>query len=226
MDQEKIKERIAEKALSFVKDGMIIGLGTGTTASAFINKLGDMLSKKKMKIMTVASSVASENLATSLNIPCTSINLVSHIDITFDGADEIDEKKRLIKGAGGALLREKIVAMASSEFVILIEEKKCSHSLGKSLLPVEILPFGYLFTIKHLTKLGFNGKLRMKTDKTPYITDNNNYIIDITLSFPCNNPEKEEMSILSVPGVIDTGFFLTGIRHVIIGKPTGEILVL
>src|SRR6185295_17337811 len=108
--EHTIKERIGMKAVSFVQDGMCIGLGTGSTATAFIHALGFRLAHEKMNIKTVASSETSEKLAKSLQIPCMPIELISHIDLTFDGADEVDPQKRLIKGAGGALLREKILA--------------------------------------------------------------------------------------------------------------------
>src|SRR5581483_395637 len=131
-DAAHIKERIGLKASFLVEDGMTVGLGTGTTATAFIYALAFRLSHEKLRIQTVASSKATEALALELKIPCYPIDSVKKIDITFDGADQIDPKKRLIKGRGGALLREKILAKASSELVIMAEEKKFVPKLGST----------------------------------------------------------------------------------------------
>lgn len=214
MQQNQIKRQIAEAAIQFVQDGMTIGLGTGTTATEFIKKLAS----EKRKVTCVASSIASEKLALSLGLKCISIEKLSHIDITFDGADEIDVQKRIIKGAGGALLREKILAYASRSLIILVDETKCVDLLGKAKLPVEITPFGHNFTIKHLEELGYQGALRVTSDESFYVTDNHNFIFDIYFPEYLQNPEEEEKKITSIPGVVETGFFFNLPLKVIVGN--------
>lgn len=225
MHLSDIKEQIGKKAASFVQDGMIIGLGTGSTAAAFIHALKARMTKEPLKIVCVATSLASEQLALSLNIPCTSIDAITAFDITFDGADEIDLQKRMIKGAGGALLREKIIAKASKEVLILVEEKKCVDTLGKAKLPVEIVPFGHKLTVAHLAKLGYHSTQRKNPDNAAFITDNGNFILDIQLSNAQESPEDADLKIRSVPGVVETGFFFHLANRIIIGKNDGTVEV-
>jgi len=226
LTSDEIKERVGARACDFVEDGMLIGLGTGSTAQAFVKKLAEKIKNDGIKIESVATSKATENLARSLNIPCYSVDQVKKIDRTFDGADEIDAKRRLIKGAGGALLREKIIAYASSELIIMAEEKKLVKLLGKTFLPIEVVIFGHLFTQNHLAHLGYQAKQRMTEDKKPYITDNNNYIFDIYFDKLREHPEEDEKKIRSVPGVVETGFFFHHTGRIIIGKENGETSVL
>ena len=226
MDEIQIKKLIGEKAATFVEHNMIVGLGTGTTAAAFIESLAERLALEKLDITCVATSFASENLAVSLGIKCVPIDAVHEIDITFDGADEIDIQKRMIKGAGGALLREKILASASGKLVIMVAAKKQVDFLGKARLPVEVLPFGHTFTKANLSALGYSLELRKKADGTPFITDNHNFIYDIHFPSLRKNPEEDELKIRSVPGVIETGFFFNLAGPVIIGKQDGTLSVL
>lgn len=226
MHETQIKKLIGEKATSFVEHNMIVGLGTGTTAAAFIESLAERLLIEKLDITCVATSQASENLAVSLGIRCVPIDAVHEIDITFDGADEIDTQKRMIKGAGGALLREKILAHSSGKLVVMIEAKKQVEFLGKAKLPVEVLPFGHHFTKASLVHFGYELELRKNTDGSPFITDNHNYIYDIHFSSLRKNPEEDERCIRAVPGVLETGFFFNLAGPVIIGKQDGSLSVL
>ena len=213
-----IQKRTAGKAAAaLIKDGMIVGLGTGSTAAYFINSLIERV-QQGLKITAVATSVASEALATAGGIPVVTIDEVSSIDITVDGADEIDPNKNLIKGGGGALLREKIVAAASKELVIIADDSKLVEALGSFPLPIEIIPFGYRQTCTKLEALGLKIIMRKTPEGALFVTDNHNYIADIHFDHLLTNPEKEHQALINVIGVVETGLFLNMARRIIIGK--------
>ncbi len=221
MSIEAAKRLAGEKAASFIENGMIVGLGTGSTAAYFIEHLIERC-KKGLKITAVASSTPSQELAKKGGIPLVDINSITLIDVTVDGADEIDPEKRMIKGAGGALLREKIVASMSKEMIVISDETKLSPHLGSRKLPVEIIPFAHPATISKLKKRGYQGELRLK-GRSPYLTENGNYIFDIELH-QCR-PEEDHEAILQVPGVVETGFFLDYAGRVVIGFLDGTVQV-
>jgi ribose 5-phosphate isomerase A len=212
MDQEIAKKAAGDKAASFVRDGMIIGLGTGSTALYFIQAL----IAKKPSIQTVASSKASADLARKGGLVVLELNQVSHIDLTVDGADEIDAKKRMIKGGGGAHVREKILAFASREMVVIVDETKQVDTIGHTKLPIEILPYGSSFTKKKIDTLGFR-----TTWRPSFVTDNGNMILDLFFEKPPQHPEKLHNELLHIPGVVDTGFFFGMAGRVIVGKSNG-----
>ncbi len=216
-NEEKAKDAASFRALEFIKDGMRIGLGTGSTAAHFIRHL----IKSGKKIQAVATSMASEKMAREGKIPLLDINEIDSLDVTVDGADEIDPQKRLIKGGGGALVREKIIANMSSEMVVIADETKLVSHLGKHLLPVEIVPFGVLSTQKELEGLNLRGKFRKNEDGSCYISDNGNWIIDLKIPSPLNKVEELHHKILNIPGVVDTGFFINLATHIVIGKSDG-----
>lgn len=218
----KAKKIVGEKAAAMVEDGMLIGLGTGTTASFFIASLINRC-RSGLKITAVATSRASEKQAREGGIPFADINSLTSLDICFDGADEIDPQKRMIKGGGGALLREKIVATMSGEMVVLVDESKLVDKLGSFPLPVEICPFAFTATIARIEELGYKGKLRMVGANQKHITDNGNYIFDIKLSPHSPEPSQIHISLISIPGVVETGFFLEEAGRVLIGKNNGEV---
>lgn len=222
MSQDKAKNAVSHKALEFVKDSMIIGLGTGSTAAYFIKHLIERY-KSGLKIKAVATSTDSEKMAKSGGIPILNINVLTEIDLTVDGADEVDPQKRLIKGAGGALVREKIIANMSKEMIVIIDETKIVDKLGKHPLPIELVPFGIEATKKQLEDLGFPGQWRRKKNGDLYTTDNGNYILDLTLPHPFETPELAESQILRLPGVIETGFFFNLAHRVLIGKEDGSV---
>ena len=227
MQQSEIKKRIGEKAAMLVKNGMTIGLGTGTTAAAFIQSLAERNRLESLNITCVATSIESEELALSLGLHCVSIDSVDEIDVTFDGADEVDEKKRLIKGAGGALLREKILANASGKLVVMVDEQKLVKYLGKAKLPVEVTPFGHRFTKANLVALGYTKiELRQNSDGSTFVTDNHNFIYDIQYNQLFKEPEKEDEKIRKIPGVVETGFFFDLAGPVIVGKVDGSVVVI
>ncbi|MEM1283015.1 MAG: ribose-5-phosphate isomerase RpiA [Chlamydiota bacterium] len=221
----KAKKAVGEKAAELVEDGMLVGLGTGSTATAFIESLIKRC-QKGLRIEAVATSRRSQQQALNGGIPVFDINRVSTLDICFDGADEIDPKKRMIKGGGGALLREKIVAAMSHEMVVIIDETKCVKELGKFPLPIEIIPFGYRSVIDKLEKLGYNGKVRMESGNYKYVTDSGHFIYDAQLAPKHPKPEQIQEEILHIPGVVETGFFFGLAGRVIVGKSDGSVEII
>ncbi len=215
------KMAAGRKAAESIESGMIVGLGTGSTAEHFIHALIER-SKKGLRIQGVSSSRASTELAKKGGIEILDINSVPRIDVTVDGADEVDPKKRLIKGAGGAHVREKILASSSTELIILIDPSKLVPSLGRGKLPVEVLFYGSPATRTKIENLGFQGKWRLNDDGTLYITENGNLLFDIYFESPPSSPEETNDAIRSVPGVVDTGFFFNLAKRIIIGYPNGK----
>lgn len=197
---------IATKALDYIASGMVVGLGTGRAATAFIHALGERV-RQGLAIRGIPTSDASAQLAKQLGIPLVSFDEVETIDVDVDGADEVDPQLNLIKGYGGALVREKIVAAAAKKLVILVGDEKLVPSLGsRGKLPVEVIPFGLTATIRHLKELGLAPQPRISGDK-PYVTDNGNAILDCGTG-PIAQPADLEARILSVPGVVGTGLFI------------------
>lgn len=215
------KKAAGEKAATLIEDGMIVGLGTGSTAAYFIKAL----IKKKIRIKTVASSQRSEEMAKAGGLHVLNINEVDHIDITVDGADEIDHQKRLIKGGGGAHVREKILACASSEMIVIVDESKVVSQLGKAKLPVEILPYGHIFARKRIEALGYIGTWRVaevtQLNQELYVTENGNFLLDIHFPTLLKNPEDIHEELLQIPGVVDTGFFFNIAKRAIVGRKDG-----
>ncbi len=208
--------KLAETALQYVRDGQILGLGTGRAAASFITALGEQVAKG-LNVRGIPTSRASADLARSLGIPLVSLDDVEAIDIAFDGADEVDPCLNLIKGRGGALVREKIVAAAASRFVVLVGEEKLVTTLGeKGALPVEVVPFARGFCLRQLEALGCKPEPRLTADGSPYISDNGNPILDCHIA-ALDDPAGLERAILALPGVVDTGLFLAMAHDVIVG---------
>lgn len=220
---EKGKAAAAKKALEYVKDSMLIGIGTGSTVFYFIDYLIERC-KQGLKIQAVSSSERSTKQAKAGGIPFADINTITSIDLTIDGADEIDDKNRMIKGGGGALLREKILAFSSKSMVVIVDETKVVHQLGSRKLPVEILPFGLHLTIKHIELLGFKGHLRLSDNGHLYKTDNGNFIYDITYEKQIVHPENDHLKLINIPGVVETGFFFNLAKKIVIGYEDGHIV--
>jgi ribose 5-phosphate isomerase A len=226
MDQECLKKKAGYLAASFVEDGMTIGLGTGSTAKYFIEKIIARVKDEKLNVRVVASSLQSLEQAQKGGLAVVDINTLTSIDLTVDGADEIDGKKRMIKGGGGALLREKIVASMSKEMVVIVDETKVTPLLGHHKLPVEVTPFACNVTLHKIEKLGFSAKFRKNNlNNDLYITDNQNYIIDIEFSETIKDPEKIHADIKNIPGVVETGFFFSLAGRVIIAFSDGQVIV-
>ncbi len=189
MLQDKAKEIAGLKALEFVKEGMVLGLGTGSTAAYFIKHLIKRC-QNGLKIKAVTTSLASERMAREGGIDIIDINTISTLDLVVDGADQIDPSKRLIKGAGGALLREKIVATMSKGMIVIADESKLVEKLGLCSLPIEVLPFGVEAIRKQLADLSYRGSWRKKSDGSYYMSDNHNRIFDISLPSQLDDPES------------------------------------
>ncbi|MFS1518021.1 ribose-5-phosphate isomerase RpiA [Bacillus sp. SCS-151] len=213
-------KRIAgEKAVEYITDGMTVGLGTGSTVYWTIKKLGELV-KAGLSIKAIPTSNHTEILARKLNIPLSNFDEIKELDITIDGADEIDAKYNLIKGGGGALLREKLVAISSKQLVIVADETKVVETLGKFPLPIEVVPFAWQRTAKEITQqLNVLPKLR-SVQNEPYITDNGNFILDCNVS-DIHAPAVLHQSLKQVTGVIDTGLFPNMANVVIIGSSDG-----
>jgi ribose 5-phosphate isomerase A len=209
-------------AAECVKEGMLVGLGTGRTALSFIQHLIKRC-QTGLNIKAAATSQSSYQIAQAGGIPMLDMDRVVRLDLTIDGADEIDAKKNMIKGGGGALLREKIIAKMSDKMIVVVDQFKVVDQLGAFPLPVEIVPFGHLATITHLEALGYKGTLRKASNGSIYITDNGNYIIDIKLPKLCKNPLLEDQTIKMLPGVVETGFFYNLAEKVIIGFTDGHV---
>lgn len=226
MENESLKQAVGYKAASFVEPGMIVGLGTGSTAKHFIQRLIERNKSENLNIQVVASSLRSLELAKEGGLSIADINTLHSIDLTVDGADEIDKEKRMIKGGGGALLREKIVASMSKELIVIVDESKKVSLLGARKLPVEVIPFACHSTLYKVQKLGWKAEFRTKENSSDYyVTDNGNHIIDIHFSHLLSNPEEHHLILKEIPGVVETGFFFHLAGRVITGYKDGQVIV-
>jgi ribose 5-phosphate isomerase A len=219
-----VKQLAAEKAVTFLDNGMTIGLGTGSTAYWAIEKIGQKVKKEGWKIRGVATSIRSEEQAIALGIPIANFSSIRCIDVTIDGADEADGCLQLIKGGGGALLREKIVATNSRQLIVVADESKLVKTLGKFPLPVEVVHFGWERTFEKLESLGCLAKRRMN-GADPYLTDNGNYIIDCAFE-EIRDAEKMHESVNAITGVVDNGLFIKIATKLVLGFSDGTTRIL
>jgi ribose 5-phosphate isomerase A len=220
MTQDKAKLLVAKRAVEFVENGMAVGLGTGTTATMFIRELAVQV-QRGLKIRCVASSDASHELGLSLGISMTTLNDQPELDIYVDGADEVGPGLALIKGGGGALLREKIVASASTEFLVVVDSTKVVERLGKFPLPVEVVKMALPVVGPKLAALGLNPKQRKaKSGEGPYLTDENNYILDCACGV-IDDPEVLAAEIRGIVGVVEHGLFLGMATLALVGGENG-----
>ena len=207
---ENLKKRAAIEAVKQIREGMIVGLGTGSTAKYATLKIAELIDQG-MEIICIATSQESNRLARGVGIKTSDINEYDKIDITIDGADEIDKNLNLIKGGGGALTREKIVASCSKKLIIVIDESKKVEEFSFP-LPVEVVTFGWKRTAEKLRKLDLNPQIR-----DGLITDNGNFILDCTYK-RLNNVKEIEKEINILPGVVENGLFINLADEIIIGK--------
>ena len=215
---DDLKRAAADKALELVQDGMLIGLGSGTTARFFTEGVGGLVADG-MKLRCVPSSRETSELAATLGIPIVT-EILGHIDLTVDGADEVDPGLNLIKGRGGALFREKLVAAASKRFVVVVDESKMVRELGVGVLPVEVLPFLWRTTADRLTTLGVSLTVR-GGEEQPYITDNGNLILDVTVDGGIRNPGNFGVELKKTTGVVEHGLFVGMTDTVIVANEEG-----
>lgn len=219
-DLEAEKALAAARAVQEVEDGMLVGLGTGSTASYAVRFLAERMGKG-LKFKGTATSRATETLAQSLGIGLLPLESISRVDLTIDGADEIDPHLRAIKGSGGALLREKLVASASDRVIVIVDSSKPVDQLGRFRLPVEALPFARAYVESALTALGAPVALRTRTDGTPFVTDQGGYIFDLGFG-SVEDPAGIAAALDAIPGVVEHGLFLTEIDRVVIAR--GDML--
>lgn len=224
MSQDDLKKQVGEAAAGHVKNGMVVGLGTGSTVHYTILKLGERVKDDGLNIIGIPTSRSTESLALELGIELGTLAEHRTIDLTIDGADEVDPHLNLIKGMGGALLREKVVAFMSREEIIVADESKVVKVLGtRSPLPVEVLPFALPFCLARLEEKCSEARVR-KVDGSDYITDNGNNIIDCRFD-GITQPETLERELDRIPGVVGNGLFLGLATHAMIGKPEGVVLL-
>ncbi len=215
-------EALAEYALRYVRPGYTLGLGTGRAAAAFIRALG----RKQLRVRGVPTSTASETLARSLGIEVATLGEVKSIDVDFDGADEVDPRLNLIKGYGGALLREKVVASLSRRRIILVGIEKRVARLGeRGWLPVEVVPFAAPLAMREISAAGLKPRIRMTPDGEQAHTDNGNLILDCATR-GIRNPAHLDRQLVSIPGVVGSGLFVGIADLVLMAAPDGSIRVM
>ena len=217
-----LKEVVGKKAVEYVKDGMIVGLGTGSTVFYFVHALADRV-KEGLNVEMVSTSIQTVELAKSLGLSIKELEEIDHIDLAVDGVDEIDKDFNAIKGGGAALFREKIVADIAREVIWIYDESKDVEKLGNFNLPVEILPFGYSHTIRKMEEAGLNPVIRKK-DGEILITDNHNYIADLHLGYGFDIEGVKE-KLVNIVGVVEYGLFLNMCKLCIKGTPGGAVII-
>ena len=225
---DKAKFVAAKRAVEFVEDGMRVGLGTGSTAAWMVRCLGELVREHGLRVTGIPTSIRTAELARNVGIKVVSLDEAKWLDLTIDGADEFDGDLNLIKGGGGALLQEKIVATASDQMVVIADAAKGVDTLGSFPLPVEVIPFGWQTSkalieemVASLDVMGGKTALRMNGD-TAYITDEGNYIIDLHLK-RIGNPRQLAMVLNQVPGVVENGLFIDICDRVVIGYGDGRV---
>lgn len=220
-DQEKLAA--ARASLRFIQPGQVVGLGSGSTATCFIKLLGEEV-RKGLRIRGIPTSIDSRNLAESFGIPLTTLDECQEIAVTVDGADEVDPQLRLIKGGGGALLREKIVASATRQQVIVADASKQVPKLGRFPLPVEVIRFAQALVSRRIAALGARVQLRTFPDGKPFVTDENNHILDCHFGV-IEDPDTLALQLSQMPGVVEHGLFI-GMANVVLIARGSEILEL
>lgn len=223
MEQNELKQMVGQAAVKYVEDGMIVGLGSGSTVRYMVDALGKRVQEEKMDITCVATSKYTENQARNLGMTVKSIDEVDHIDLTIDGADEISRDFNGIKGGGAAHLWEKIVAINSRRNIWIVDESKMVDELGAFPLPLEVIPFGSSHVFEKLERLNFHPEFRMK-DGHHVRTDSNNYIIDLHLG-KIEHPAALADQLNGMVGMVEHGLFLNIVDLAIVGTQDGVKIV-
>tara|TARA_Y100001968_G_scaffold297607_1_gene306841 strand:+ start:1789 stop:2508 length:720 start_codon:yes stop_codon:yes gene_type:complete len=220
-NQLKMKQAVASAATEKIRDGMILGLGSGSTAALMIEEVGKKIASGELKdIIGVTTSFQGEVLATELGIPLKSLSSVKRVDIAIDGADEVDPKFQLIKGGGACHVQEKLVAAISDIFIVVVDSTKIVQKLNIDFkLPVEVLPSAWRQVQKKLLDLGGISELRMAKKKAgPIVTDQGNLILDVLMEDGISNPSKIESTINNIPGVLENGLFIDIADEILVGE--------
>lgn len=218
-DQAELHKRAAgEKAADYIKSGMVLGLGSGSTVYWMLKKLGKMV-EEGLDVKGIPSSVRTEGWAKEFNIPLTDFSETLHLDLAIDGADEIDPQFRLTKGGGGSLVREKIVDAQADKLIIIADQSKLVEQLGKFPLPVEVIPFGWQLVAEKISQLGAEPILRER-DGSAFISNNGNYILDCAFGV-IKDPKQLDGRLKSLIGVVETGLFIGLADLIIISGPHG-----
>jgi ribose 5-phosphate isomerase A len=221
--REEAKKRVALEAVKHVKDGFVVGLGSGSTAAYMIQELGRLIRQEGLHVMGVPSSSQAFSLAVSSGVPVTTLDEHPVLELAIDGADEVDKSLDMIKGGGGALTREKIVASAAKQVVIVADETKLVETLGAFKVPVEVLPFALATASEGIENLGGKPLLRESKGKVgAVVTDNGNYIVDVDFG-AIKNAEELNQQLKLIPGVIETGLFIGLADIVYLGKEDGIV---
>jgi ribose 5-phosphate isomerase A len=216
MANEAEKEGAGRAAAGLVRDGDVVGLGTGSTAYFAVVALGERV-KAGLRIIGIPTSVQTAELARAVGIPLTTLDEHPEIDITIDGADEVDPRLNLIKGGGGALLREKVVASASKKMVVVADSGKIVPVLGKFPLPVEVIAFARTVVERKIASLGGSPKLRTRSDGSPYLTDNGNQILDCSIG-KIGDPAALALTLSNIPGIVEHGLFIGLAKLALVGR--------
>ncbi|MEO1381289.1 MAG: ribose-5-phosphate isomerase RpiA [Pseudomonadota bacterium] len=225
MDQAEMKRAVGRAAVDLVKDGMRLGIGTGSTAEAFVHALAQAVGDG-LSVVGVPTSERTAGLCMELGVPLTTLDETPELDLTIDGADELDSALNLIKGGGGALLREKIVASASSRMIVIADETKLVDGLGRYPLPIEVNIFGFEATRRAVASVceqmgGVESlSLRIDRDEEPFVTDGGHYILDAAFGH-ISDPRQLERALHQVPGVVETGLFIGLATQALIATPDG-----
>tara|TARA_B110000014_G_scaffold198571_1_gene147792 strand:- start:3162 stop:3890 length:729 start_codon:yes stop_codon:yes gene_type:complete len=219
-DVERLKEEAGIAACNFIKDGMKIGLGTGSTVRYTVIEIGRRISEDGLNVVGVPTSEATRELALEVGIPLVTLSESSGLDLVIDGADEFDDNFSLIKGGGGALTREKIVAQSSKSMIVVADDRKQVETLGNFDLPVEVLPFEWERTRDRISSI-CPGEVTLRGGSEPFVTDNDGYILDCSFGPSISDPKSLEMKILSIAGVVEVGLFVDICDAVILASNGG-----
>jgi ribose 5-phosphate isomerase A len=224
--QTELKLQAARQALAHVRDGMVLGLGSGSTSALFVDLLGEELRTGALRDITgLPTSQATEGRARALGIPLTTLAEQSRLDLVVDGADEVDPDLNLIKGLGRALLREKIVEIHAGRLLVIVDESKLVERLGRGPLPVEVAAFGLEAHLRWLNTLGCRAELYLEDDGTPIVTDNGNYLVLCRFPGGIDDAYALARTLADRPGIIEHGLFLDMADEVIVASPQGTRLL-
>ena len=225
--QTQMKQAVAQAAVDQIQNGMILGLGSGSTAALMIEALALKIKSGEIKdVVGVTTSFQGEVLASELGIPLKSFSSVSEIDLAIDGADEVDPKFQLIKGGGACHVQEKLVAALAKKFIVVVDSSKLVEKLNLDFkLPVEVLPSAWKQVLKRLDQLGGTGNLRMAQKKAgPIVTDQGNLVLDLTFKNGIDKPELLETQINNIPGVLENGLFINLTNEVLVGQVENDLV--